>query len=96
MEKDVQRKAIKYLESKGFYVIKIISANFSGKPDLICCYSGRFIAIEIKDGNKDLTALQEYNLREILAVGGIAISVHSFDDLKNKISLIIGKLEREV
>jgi len=33
-EQDIQRKIIKYLEAKGAYVVKVISASKSGVPDI--------------------------------------------------------------
>ena len=47
----------------------------SGVPDIICCYKGKFIAIECKAGKNKPTALQEKELAEIRSAGGIALVI---------------------
>lgn len=48
----------------------------SGVPDFLCCVGGQFLAIEAKAGKGIPTALQEKNLRDIQAAGGIAVVVN--------------------
>ena len=48
----------------------------SGVPDIICCYKGKFIAIECKAGKNKPTALQEKELAEIRSAGGIALVIN--------------------
>ena len=47
-ESEIQTEITKYLESRGYYVIKIIRANKSGVADLAVCADGKYIAIEVK------------------------------------------------
>ena len=47
----------------------------SGVPDFICCVGGKFVAIEAKAKGNTVTALQDKNLRQIEAAGGIALVV---------------------
>lgn len=54
-EQDIQRKIIKYLESVGAYVVKVVASNKSGTPDILACYRGIFLAIEVKDLKLKLT-----------------------------------------
>ena len=55
----------------------------SGVPDFLCCINGQFLAIEAKAGNNKPTALQEKNIANIRASGGIALVVNEdLDDLK--------------
>jgi hypothetical protein len=49
----------------------------NGIPDLIVCYRGRFIALEVKTDNGKATALQEVTIRQIRGAGGIAEVVRS-------------------
>lgn len=59
-EKNIQRKIINDLKSKGCIVIKIIRANIRGVPDLLAIYpNGEVCFIEIKTSKNKLTALQE-------------------------------------
>jgi len=84
-ESTLQTKIIKYLEDKGFYVRKIITANKSGTPDLLACSpNGGFIGIEVKAPGKlnNVSKLQEYNLQEIGKRGGVALLIDDLDILK--------------
>ncbi len=70
-EKKLQSQIIKYLQSKGAYVVKVVVASHS-TLDLIVCYKGKFIAIEVK-GDSKVSQLQLYNITQIQKAGGIAI-----------------------
>ena len=66
----------------------------SGIPDIICCYKGRFLGLEVKLPSGKLTALQRRALDKINAAGGIARRVESVDDVKAVIAQ--ANLERSV
>ena len=82
-EQIVQKKIIKYLESKGAYVVKVVSASKKGVPDIIACYKGKFIAIEVKAPGKErnVTELQKYNLEKIREAGGISLVASQVEDI---------------
>lgn len=48
----------------------------SGVPDIVACINGKFVGIECKAGDNKPTILQEKNLAEIRANGGIALVIH--------------------
>lgn len=84
LEAAFQKEAIELIESMGGYVIKIhVSAYQSqGEPDLVCCYEGRFVALELKiEGNKP-SALQLEKIQDIKRAGGIALPVWSINEIK--------------
>ena len=54
----------------------------AGIPDIIVCYKGRFIALEVKTEKGKLTVLQAVTIRKIKAAGGTAEVVRSVDDAK--------------
>jgi Holliday junction resolvase len=82
-EKALQTKCIKFLESQGWYVIKIVVASKSGVPDLICCSpAGKFYGFEIKENSKP-TALQMYNINRINEVNGKAYLIYSLSELED-------------
>jgi hypothetical protein len=58
-----------------------------GIPDLICCWDGKFLAIETKAPGKrgNTTANQERVLQAINAAGGIAVVI---DDAKQLQELV--------
>jgi Holliday junction resolvase-like predicted endonuclease len=73
-EQQIQKKIITYLESKGAYVVKVIQASKSGVADLIVCYRGKFISIEVKTPTTktNVAPLQKYNLRKVFEAEGIS------------------------
>lgn len=81
-EQQIQHKIIKYLESIGYYVIKIIVANKSGVPDVVAAKNGKVIFIEVKTKTGKLSALQKYNLKKILESGNDIIIARSIEDIK--------------
>jgi hypothetical protein len=59
----------------------------SGVPDFLCCVRGRFLAIEAKAGKGKTTALQDKNIKQIIASGGLAIVVNE-DNIQELESLL--------
>jgi len=59
----------------------------AGIPDIICCFQGKFIAIECKAGKGKTTALQDRELNAIRAAGGMAMVVNENNiiELKEKL-----------
>jgi len=77
-EKKVKRQVIAALKALGAYHFYPFSGGFgsSGVPDVVACCEGRFIGIECKAGKNKPTALQERNLAQITAAGGIALVIN--------------------
>lgn len=100
-EQDIQRKIIKYLESVGAYVVKVVASNKSGTPDILACYRGIFLAVEVKrpETKTNVSELQEYNIKKIKEAGGIAIVSWDLDAVKavvediNSNLMVIGGLK---
>ena len=76
-EQSIQSKIIKLLKSKGAYVVKVQSGTRSGIPDILACYKGLFLGLEVKkpETKKDTSKLQELNIKQIKDAGGIATVV---------------------
>lgn len=72
-----------WLRERGIYSAMPIGSGYgsSGTPDFLCCWRGRFLAIEAKAPGKrsNTTHLQDRQLAAIRAAGGIALVV---DDIK--------------
>lgn len=90
-EQDIQRKIIKYLESVGAYVVKVVASNKSGTPDILACYRGIFLAVEVKrpETKTNVSELQEYNIKKIKEAGGIAIVSWDLDAVKAVVERIL-------
>jgi len=65
MESKYQHKVIKRLEGEGWYVIKLISTNKPGIPDLIAIKPNEVKLIEIKGRKTPVSKLQEYRIKEL-------------------------------
>lgn len=60
----------------------------AGIPDVIVCYRGRFIALEVKTQRGKPTVLQEVTIRQILKAGGIATIVRSVGEVRSIIEAL--------
>ena len=77
-EKNVKNKVVEVLKAHGVYYFfpTTYGMGRSGVPDIICCYHGRFIAIECKAGAGKTTALQDRDLELIKKAGGVQMVVN--------------------
>jgi len=89
-EQNYQKKIVKMLEARGAYIIKVITASKKGVPDIIGCYKGHFIAIEVKTPTtmNNVSPLQQYNLREINDRGGYAIVAWEVKDVEKMLEVV--------
>ncbi|SET46233.1 VRR-NUC domain-containing protein [Natronincola peptidivorans] len=87
-EKVIQEKIIQYLKQlpEAWY-FKTHGGMYqaAGIPDIILCYKGSFIALEIKKSGGKTTKLQEKVLRDIAKAGGTAAVVYGVEDVKRVI-----------
>lgn len=76
-EDKVQTPILQFLKSKNAWHFKhAAGANKKGIPDIICCYGGYFISIEVKRQEKSKARVdvqQKVNANHIAQNGGIAI-----------------------
>jgi len=93
-EKKVKAKVVEILKGFGAYYFYASTGGYgaSGVPDIICCYRGRFIGIECKAGKGKTTALQEKNIAQIIAQGGLAIVVN--EDNIEDVNRLLRQIER--
>ena len=63
----------------------------AGIPDIICCYKGRFIGLEVKQPSGRLTELQKRTIDKINTTGGIALRVNSVSEVKSLIETLNSK-----
>lgn len=81
-EKKLQDKAIDYLDSRGIYNLNLFGDGWSGKgkPDLIVCLNGRFVAFELKCGENDLQDDQKLHRLWIRRSNGLHFSPYTLDE----------------
>ena len=90
-EKTIENNIKTFLKSKGAYYFKHHGNQYSqvGVPDIIACYKGRFIGIEVKNETGKTTPLQDVNIQQIKNAGGISFVARSVEDVKKAIDNII-------
>jgi len=76
-EKKVKRKVLLVLAAIGAYYTMPVTSGYgnSGAPDILCCYNGWFIGIEVKANGNKPTRLQLSHMAEIKDKGGIALLI---------------------
>lgn len=86
-EQAIQKKIINYLESRGAWVVKTITVNKRGCPDILACLDGQFIAIEVKSEGmlSKVTPIQRFQIDAINETGGIAFAA---DELEKVIDIL--------
>jgi hypothetical protein len=81
------------LKRRQAFAFKTQSGGYGGMvgiPDLICCYRGYFLAIEVKrPGSGSLTEIQRDTLKRIAAAGGVAVVV----DHKSQVDWILDRVD---
>lgn len=63
-----------------------------GTPDIIVCYRGRFVALEVKAERGVVSPNQKEILKEIASCGGISRVVKSVDD----VAMLFNELDKEI
>lgn len=91
-EAKVKAKIKKILKEYDVYYAMPMGTGYgnSGVPDFLCCVNGQFLGIEAKANGGKPTALQEKNLEEIKAAGGVSVVIHegNLDWLRGAIKLM--------
>ena len=86
-EAKVKEKVKKQLTQLGIYYTMPVSGGYgySGVPDILACYKGRFVGIECKAKGNKPTLLQSKHIERIKLAGGLAfvIDENNVDDLES-------------
>ena len=84
-EKTVETKIKDYLFSKGIYHFKVHGSKFMpvGIADIICCFNGSFLAIEVKrpGAKNEQSEQQKVHERNITKAGGVYLLVDSLEEV---------------
>lgn len=81
-ERALVDQMLKYLKKIGAYTIKTADKFTSGIPDLIICYQGRTIFVEVKTIKGVVSEIQKYTLSQIAKRDCEAYVVRSLETLK--------------
>lgn len=84
-EKRFEEKVKTLLKNRGAWFLKTWGGGFqrSGVPDLLICYKGKFIGIELKAEKGKVSELQNRELKQIRDSGGMGFVVRPshYEDL---------------
>lgn len=75
-EGKIKKKIKDYLSTlypNAFFWMPVSSGFGNSAVDIICCYKGHFIAIEVKAVGKKATPRQLHFLNEVIEAGGYAL-----------------------
>jgi hypothetical protein len=98
-EAKVKRKIDEWLDRNmpGLWSVKPRGGPFgkTGCPDILVCWHGFFVAIEVKSLEGDTTPMQMIQLKAITKAGGVAAVVRGYDvpRLEKIKELVLAKLE---
>ena len=82
-EISLQTKIIQLLENKGYWVVRVSSANKRGVPDVLAFRNGKFVAVEVKaTESKKFSNLQAKCLETIALEGGYELCMYDVYYLK--------------
>lgn len=91
-ESVIQRQILEWLsQQEGVAVIKLITANRAGYPDVLCCVNGRFVSLEVKQEGGRASPLQLRRIAEIQEAGGYAEVVRSLEEAKKIVEPLLEK-----
>ena len=83
LESKIQKEILAYLRrNKIFHIRFQAQSNINGVPDIICCYKGLFIGLELKQENGRATELQKKKLEAINNAGGIGRIIRSVEEVE--------------
>jgi hypothetical protein len=83
----VKKQIRDWLREKGAYFFSPVQQGYGASTlDILVCWKGEFVAIEVKAENKNLTGRQEAIAKQIESSHGRVIVAYSLQDVINGIS----------
>ena len=81
-EKKLQDKVISYLKGRGIYYLNLYGDGMSGKgkPDIIACINGKFVAFELKVGLNDMQDDQKIHKLRIERSNGLHYAPYTLSE----------------
>lgn len=95
-EKVIVNAIIKYLKSlDNCFCFKEHGGIYgtAGIPDIICCYTGKFLAFEVKTEQGKVSEIQKAIIAKINKADGVARIVRNVEEVKAVISEFGGEID---
>jgi hypothetical protein len=96
LESKITKSIMAYLKKRGVWFFKVAGGPMQqrGVPDIICCVTGSFVALEVKrPGVGRLTDLQALTIERIRDAGGVAEVVTSVEEAAAVLDALVEKTE---
>ena len=92
-EKKLQDKVVRYLRERGIYYLNLYGDGFSGKgkPDIIACINGRFVAFELKVGSNGMQDDQKIHKLRIERSGGLHYSPYTLSEFIDIVEALLNE-----
>lgn len=89
-ETHIQRAIQKEMKKRGAFVFKVHGSEtmMAGLPDLISCYRGYFLGIEVKTETGKVSPRQRFVMRNIMGAQGVVIVARNVADVSNALDRI--------
>jgi len=84
-EAKIQTSVSNWLTVNGCKVIKTVALTKSGNADLVICYRGYYVEMEIKVPGEECRRLQTIKAQETVDAGGYSFCIHSLAEAKEAI-----------
>ena len=83
-EASLTRRIVNLLKARGCWVFKVHGHPWqrSGIPDILACYGGQLLAIEVKSLGAKLTPLQERERHALIGVGALHVVAYTVEDVQ--------------
>lgn len=97
-EKDTVKAIIRAIKDSGGYAIKHHGSHVSeaGTPDILACYKGLAILIEVKEEGRKPTKIQRARLRQWKASGALTMWCDHIEPVKKLLRMIDHALKVEL
>lgn len=92
LEKFLVNKVIDLIISRGGFAVKIWGnpTQEKGIPDVLACYRGQFLGLETKRPGNEPSPYQAYQLGRIARAGGVALTIHTVEQVEELLNRIDG------
>jgi len=95
-EKKIEDQIKKHLKQRGAYFIKVHGNAYmkKGIPDILACYRGHFLGIEVKDIGKKPSEQQVIHIDNINIAGGTAFYTDNLQEVVNVLDRIDYEMDK--
>jgi len=91
MDRDaLSRMILSFLRERGAWAFRVHGSPLlnEGIPDILACYRGKFLALEVNRTDRRLSKLRKIELVRLFRAGGVSAVVYSVADVQRLLDKI--------